>query len=83
LRGGASHRAPPERRFQVVVGVAASPTTHEQAAACDRRVQATAPQTQHFNTARSMTTLRSTQNNGQPPIMATNRAGRFDNAGVV
>jgi hypothetical protein len=66
-----------------VGGMPGQPNTNEQAAARDRRWQPTGPQTQHFNTARSLPQLRSTTNNGQPPIMATNRAGPFNKTGVV
>jgi hypothetical protein len=66
-----------------VGGMPGQPSPQERAAANARRVTATGPQTQHFNTARTMPTLRATTNNGQPPIAATNRAGRFNEAGVV
>jgi YXWGXW repeat-containing protein len=66
-----------------VGGMPGQPNAHEQAATRDRHVQATGPQTQHFNTAKSFPQQRSTTNNGQPPIMTTNRAGSFNNAGVV
>ena len=64
-------------------GIAAQPTAHDQAAARDRHVPASGSQIQHFNAARTNTSLRSSTNNGQPPIPVTNRAGRFNNSGVV
>ena len=66
-----------------VGGIAGEASTQERAAAAGRHVQATAPQTQHFNTARTNPALLHTNNHGQPPITATNRAGRFNSAGVV
>jgi len=77
---------PPQNRVSFhggVGGIAAQPTAHEQAAARERHWQPTGPQTQHFGSARTIPSLRSTANNGQPPIVTTNRAGRFNNAGVV
>lgn len=66
-----------------VGGMPGQPNAHERDATRDRHWQPTGPQTQHFDTARKLPTLRSTTNNGQPPITTTNRAGRFDNQGVV
>jgi len=64
-------------------GIAAQPTAQEQAAARDHHWQATGAQTQHFNAARTNTSLRSTTNNGQPAITTTNRAGHFNSSGAV
>ncbi|HXP73566.1 MAG TPA: hypothetical protein VN823_05420 [Stellaceae bacterium] len=79
--------SPPERNgvsfHGGVGGMPAQPNAQEQAAARARHVQPTQPQTQHFNTARTMPSLRAATNNGQPPIAATSRAGRFDNTGAV
>lgn len=66
-----------------VGGMPGAPTPHEQAVSRDRHWQPPQPQVQHFDTARKFPSLRSTVNNGQPPIMSTNRAGRFNNSGVV
>jgi len=59
-------------------GIAAQPTAQEQAAVRERHIQATALQTQHVNAAQSNRALLATTNNGQPPITATSRAGRFN-----
>jgi len=59
-------------------GVAAQPTAQEQAAIRERHVQSTALQAQHVNAARSNRALLATTNQGQPPITATTRAGRFN-----
>jgi hypothetical protein len=64
-------------------GVTAQPTAQEQAALRDRHIQPTATQTQHFNAARSNPALLAKTNNGQPPITATSRAGRFNNTGAL
>ncbi len=64
-------------------GVTAQPTAQQQAAMNQRHIGPTALQTQHFNAARSNTALLSSKNNGQPPITATNQAGRFNTAGVA
>jgi hypothetical protein len=64
-------------------GVGAQPTAQEQAALRERHVQPTATQTQHFNAARSNPALLAKTNNGQPPITATSRAGRFNNTGAL
>jgi len=56
-----------------VGGMPGQPSSRDQAAARARHWQPTGPQVQHFNTARSLPTLRS----------STNRAGRFNNTGVV
>ena len=66
-----------------VGGMPGQPNTQERAAATARHWRPTTPQTQHFNTARSNPALLHNNNQGQPPIPATNRAGRFNNAGVV
>jgi hypothetical protein len=66
-----------------VGGMPGEPNDQERAAAAARHRQPTAPQTQHFDTARTNPALLHTTNHGQPPITATNRAGRFNNAGVV
>jgi hypothetical protein len=66
-----------------VGGMPGEPNTHERTAAGARHWQPTAPQTQHFDAARSNPALLHTTNRGQPPIPATNRAGRFNEAGVV
>lgn len=66
-----------------VGGIAGEANKQERTAATARHVQVTAPQTQHFNTARSNPALLHTNNHGQPPIPATSRAGRFDEKGVV
>jgi YXWGXW repeat-containing protein len=59
-------------------GIAAQPTAQEQAAMHDRHLQATALQTQHVNAARSNRSQLATTNNGQPPVTAISRAGRFN-----
>jgi hypothetical protein len=64
-------------------GVNAQPTTQEQAALRERHIGPTALQTQHFNAARGNPDLRASTTNGQPKILATERAGRFTNTGAV
>ena len=64
-------------------GTNAHPTPQEQAATREHHFQPTGPQTQHVNAARSNRDLAASANNGQPKIAATNRAGHFNNAGVV
>jgi hypothetical protein len=64
-------------------GVAAQPTTQEQAALHEHHAGPTALQSQHFNAARSNRDLLATANNGQPKITATPRAGRFTNTGAA
>jgi YXWGXW repeat-containing protein len=66
-----------------VGGMPGRPSARDEAAARERHWQPTGPQVQHFDTARRLPSLRSTTNNGQPPIVTTNRAGRFNNSGVV
>ena len=66
-----------------VGGMPGGPNAHEQAAARQRHVQPPRPQVQHFDTARKFPQLRANTNNGNPPIVTTNRAGRFNQAGVV
>jgi hypothetical protein len=81
---------PVERREQNRVsfaggvgGIGGEPNERERAVAGDRHWHPTGLQTQHFDTARTNPSLRSATNNGQPPIVATDRAGRFNNAGRV
>ena len=64
-------------------GVSAQPTAQEQTALREHHIQPTSAQTQHVNAARSNTALLAKTNNGQPPITATSRAGRFNNTGTV
>jgi len=64
-------------------GVTAQPTAQEQAALRERHIGPTALQTQHFNAARGNPDLRASTTNGQPKILATERAGRFTNTGAV
>jgi hypothetical protein len=62
-------------------GVNARPTAQEQAAMHGRHLQATGAQLQQLNAARSNRSLLATANHGNPPITATNRAGRFNSTG--
>jgi hypothetical protein len=82
---GPAHQAPDNHvAFHGGVGgMPGEPNTQERTAAGARHWQPTAPQAQHFDAARSNPALLHTTNHGQPPIPATNRAGRFNNAGVV
>ncbi len=66
-----------------VGGMPGRPSAKDLATARQRHWQPTNPQIQHFNAARSFPQLRSTTNNGRPPIVTTNRAGRFNDAGIV
>jgi hypothetical protein len=61
-------------------GIAARATAQEQAAMSERHIRATTAQVQHIGAARSNRALLAKTNNGQPPITATGRAGRFNNA---
>jgi hypothetical protein len=60
-------------------GVRAEATAAEQAAARERRIEATSAQREHLQTARSNPQLRAASNHGRPPIAATPRAGNFSN----
>jgi|SRR5579859_8091776 len=66
-----------------VGGMPGHPDAKDRIIAPQHRVQAPRPQIQHFDTARKFPQLRANTNNGNPPIVTTNRAGRFNNTGVV
>src|SRR4029077_7576251 len=59
------------------------PTSQEEAAGRGRHVAPVAAQTQHVQAARSNPELRSSANNGKPPIAATSRPGGFRDPGAV
>lgn len=56
-------------------GIRARPTARELSAARQRHLAATAAQRQHVRLARSMPRLHASENNGKPPVLATDRPG--------
>ncbi len=64
-------------------GINARPTGEELATAREPHIRPTVFQNQHVNAARSNPGLRASSNHGQPRIMATSSAGRFNNNGIV
>ena len=64
-------------------GVAARPTPQQEEAAHQRHIPPVAAQTQQVQTARSEPQLRSSANQGRPPIAATPRPTEFRGGGVV
>jgi len=64
-------------------GIQAQPTAAETAAANEHHVPPTAEQTQHEHAASTNTSLRYSENHGQPAVAATARPGEFTGHGVV
>ncbi len=64
-------------------GVAARPTSEEQAVAREQHVAPTGLQTQHEHASASNRALLASANHGQPPIAATAKPGVFSGRGVV
>ena len=64
-------------------GIAARPSTEEEAAGRERHIPPVATQVQHVQTARANPELRAAANNGKPPIAATVKPGEFKGEGAV
>ncbi|MBB5316924.1 YXWGXW repeat-containing protein [Tunturibacter empetritectus] len=64
-------------------GIAARPTSEEEAVAHERHIAPVQSQVQHLQTARSNPQLRASANQGRPPIAATARPAEFSGQGVV
>jgi hypothetical protein len=64
-------------------GIAAQPTSPEQAAARANHIPPLAAQTQHIQIARENPQLRASANQGKPPIAATPKPAVFQGSGVV
>ena len=64
-------------------GINARPTAEEESFANERRFQATSVQTQHIQAARGNAEFRASVNRGNPPVVATERAGEFSGRNAV
>lgn len=64
-------------------GVNARATPQEQTAARERHIRPVPAQIQHIQAARSNRELRASENQGKPPIAATQRPGAFSGGAVV
>lgn len=64
-------------------GINARPRPEDQIAAREHHIGPIAAQNQHMQTARYNPELRASQNQGRPPVAATDRPSQFRGAGVV
>jgi len=64
-------------------GIQAAPNAREKRAEAEKHVPPTAKQTQHIRAAGNNPQLRSSSNNGKPPIAATAKPGEFTGRNVV